>query len=275
MNRDFQEPWPQAEDLERLEWATSSTAPAADGADPQAAALREAWMAWGRLLETAESPMEPSLGRPAVPQSKPLRWLPLGAGVAAAILAIVAGTAWFALKSDRATNVPALPKTIASVAQAPTNAASATSGTARPAPAAQPKALAASGAAEPQWNDAMDDDIVQVSRQLVAVQQGWHASADAFGAVRSQLERMHSEVEAADSDHPSAAPTKQADPARPEKTAPSGNRNEGTGSSAPIPSFCGHEPECTPALDSSFVVCGVGEAKRPSTVDSSHEEVKG
>lgn len=189
----------------RLEWATASTAPASTDMDAQTAALREAWTVWGRLLENAQTPMETPLLRRTAPKSMRRRWLPVGAGLAAAMLAVIAATAWIMIEAQRADTSASLPQTVADdEPKAPTAEASPSQAPAIaavvPQAAADPSAAQAqsASAAEPKWSDTVDDEIVQVSEKLLAVQQDWHTGADAFDTVRARLDRIHAEIDAAD-----------------------------------------------------------------------------
>jgi hypothetical protein len=149
--------------------------------DGDRAALRETWRVWGRLLETAETPMEQAIARPAALRSARPRRL-AAAAILAATVAIVAATAWIASTAQRADDVTSLPET----------------GT--PANANVPLVVArrpptAPSTGESQWDDVFDDQIAQVGRELICVQQDWSLRVDAFDLVRSRLEEIHAEIE--------------------------------------------------------------------------------
>jgi hypothetical protein len=180
-----------------LEWATASTAPPEPGMDPQTAALREAWIAWGRLLETAETPMEPSWIRPAAPRRTVRRWLPLGVGVAAATLAIAAATVWFALAMRR--NRAPLPEPeVADVVVQPSRLPQKAGGTPAPQGIADSKrgpSQSTSAKAEIAWEDTFDHEITQVGEQLIGLEQNWRAGAGTLDLVWSRLGQIQEEVE--------------------------------------------------------------------------------
>jgi len=176
MNEDIQE-------LERvLERATASTAPPECDMDANTAALREAWRVWGRLLRTAETPMDPAVARRMAPRFARRRWLAAAAGLLAASVAIGAATAWIAGSARHLEQASSLPATAG-----PAN-------TKAPLVAAR-RAPAAGTSNESQWDDLFDDQIAQVGRELISAQQGWSLHADAFDLVRSRLEEIHAEIE--------------------------------------------------------------------------------
>jgi hypothetical protein len=176
MNDDLQE-------LERsLERATASTGPPESDMDPQTAALREAWAVWGRLLEAAETPQEPLLVRWTPPRSIKRRWLPVAAGLSAALVTIGAATVWIALAARPPADSLPSPETAASTGQPGALAA-----------ATQPQS--APTASEAPWDDTVDEELAHVGQKLIRAQQDWHARTDAFDLVWSRLERIHAEVE--------------------------------------------------------------------------------
>jgi hypothetical protein len=165
--------------------------------DPQTAALREAWTAWGRLLETAETPPEPSRIRPVAPRRTVRRWLPLGVGLAAATVAIVAATVWFALAARRDRGPLPEPE-VADVVAQPSRLPQAAGGTPAPQGIADSKTDASqSMSAKPEvaWDDTFDHEITQVGEQLIGLQQNWRASAGTLDLVWSRLGQIQAEVE--------------------------------------------------------------------------------
>ncbi len=185
----------ETQELQRsLEWATASTAAPESGMDPQTAALREAWTARGRLLETAETPMDPLLIRRPDPRLAARRWLPVGAGLAAALVAIVCATVWIALAARRADTSPPESQVVVQ----PSRLQSGAGETPAPQDVANLKSGpsgSTSASPEAAWDDTVDDEIAQVGKNLIGVQQDWHACAGALDLVWCQLERIQAEVE--------------------------------------------------------------------------------
>jgi hypothetical protein len=238
VNANFHDEQPNLDLQQSLEWATASTAAAPSDMDAQTAALREAWTALGRLLEVVETPLEPSLVRRVERRFVRRRWLSIGAGLAVAVAIVIAVTAWLAGRPQPVSAPMVLPETIATNQPKSETPSPETPGAkklpsvsvaqAAPGVAKGVKPQAAS-AAEPKWNDSVDDEIARVGQELVAVQQDWHAGADAFDPVRSRLERVNTEIEAADSEHSSTTPNKkQTEPPSPTKKAPSAGESRGS-----------------------------------------------
>jgi hypothetical protein len=188
-------------DLQRiLELATASTAAPGHGMDPQTAALREAWTAWGRLLETAETPLDPSTIRRRKARSAARRRLPVGVGLAAAVVLVAAAGAWFGLASRRA-GAPLPQPEVAEVGALPSEPPQLPQ-TAGETPSPQAVADFAndlrqspSVASEAAWDDTVDDEIVQVGEQLMGLQKNWRACADALDPVWCRLGQIEAEVE--------------------------------------------------------------------------------
>jgi hypothetical protein len=155
--------------LERmLEQATAAQGQAQDGLDPEAASLGEAWIAFGRLLEAAEAPVEPAIGHWAMPRPTPgRRWLLPAAALLAASLLIGIATTW----TFRSTIAPSSP--VGQVAKLPP-----------PTPATGP-----------QWDDSWDEQIAQVGRNVIYAQQDLYAGPDPLGAVQYGIEQMQQDVE--------------------------------------------------------------------------------
>ena len=194
-----------SEDLERLqrllEQATAAEGTSADDRDPETVSLREAWIGFGRLLEAAQSPVGAAVQLPH--QLDRLSPLPLGEGQgvramprrlrvhrwlisAAALVAASLLIAILAVRGPRATDrakspSPAVPQTAA------INAAGAT--------LVHQEREAVKTAAEPQWDDSLDEQIAQVGRRMVYAQQEAYAGPDAYEPVRYGIEQMQQDLE--------------------------------------------------------------------------------
>jgi hypothetical protein len=170
-------------ELERvLERATASTTAPECDMDPNTAALREAWRVWGRLLQSAETPMDPAVARHTAPRSVRPWWLAAAGGVLAATVAIGAATAWIANAARHSDQVSSFPATAA-----PADAKTPLVAARRPATAGT--------SSESQWDDLFDDQLARVGREMIHVQQDWSLRAGAFDLVRSRLEEIHAEIE--------------------------------------------------------------------------------
>jgi hypothetical protein len=180
-------------------------------AESQEAALREAWLGFGRLLEAAESSAPPQrplrLPSDARAVSWPARrrrwlWATVSVVVAASLLlALVA-----ARTSNRAAQKPIASgspqKTIpASAVVVPRNApgvAARADSKGKPSAAASSLAAATGQAASPaktsSWDDTVDTRIAQVGRQMALVEQDWRAQADSLDMVQYRLRSVEQEV---------------------------------------------------------------------------------
>ncbi len=171
-------------------------------ADSQEAALREAWLTFGRLLEAAEASAPPQ--RPVTLPSYPRavsgsggrrRWR-----LAMAVI-VVAASLLIAVVAARTLN-RAAQKPIASGSAQKTMPASAvvvpSQEKAKPSAAASSLAAVthhpASPAKTPSWDDAVDTQIAQVGRQMALVENDWRARADSLDMVQYRLKSVEQEV---------------------------------------------------------------------------------
>ncbi len=110
----------ELEKLQRLlERATAAEDAPQNEPDPEAASLREAWIAFGRLLEAAQPPAETSLGSRPVPPKRSYRRSWPSAGLLAASLLICAGAMWMLQATHRFENAVPLPTQTASTGVTP------------------------------------------------------------------------------------------------------------------------------------------------------------
>ena len=174
------------ENMQRsLERATAAKdAPQAD-LDPQTASLREAWLAFGQLLEAAQPATELPLGRwmTTPPPARRRRWLLPVAAVLAASLLIGVVTTWML----RAANQPQSP------GPAPEEIVSTSNHVAAPT-REQPAAVPAGNGS--QWDDSLDEQLAQAGQQVAYAQQDQFSGADAFGLVQYRIEQVRAEVQA-------------------------------------------------------------------------------
>jgi hypothetical protein len=204
---------------EILEWATAI--PAADGdqalpptpdpgGDPNAVALRDAWITFGRLLEAADAaPPEsllqlsshsrsgtpcltmvgrsPETGTCLVPSGRECltyrnrpgrrRWIAAAAG-ATALAAIVAGAIWFWKTPAAGTGGPA-----------PRTGPVASGSIERSAPVRKPRP-AATSSSETQWDDAIDQEIVSFDWQVFSMYQERSAPTRSFELAQYAVAEM-------------------------------------------------------------------------------------
>lgn len=185
----------ETEALQRdLEWVTDPTARPERGVDPQTVALREAWMAWGRLLENAEAPVESSLIQRPKPRPPARRWLRAGMGIAAALLTLVAGSVWLALAARRADSPISEPEVVARTPGLPHPAETNTPPQDDSELKGGPSPVTSNDPAIA-WDDTVDDEIAKVGENLIEVQQDWHTRTDALDVVWCGLGQIQAEVE--------------------------------------------------------------------------------
>jgi hypothetical protein len=178
-----------SEDLDNLqqmlEQATAAEGEPEGDLDGQAASLREAWLAFGQLLEAAQPPLETfplpltgeQQGGKATPPVRPHRWLvPIGGLLAASLLVGIA-TTWTLRTTNRSENSHTVPVQTAS-AQAHK----------RPQPAATSNG--------PEWNDSFDEQIAQLGQQLAYARDGQSGQPDAFGLVQYRIDQFRQEMQA-------------------------------------------------------------------------------
>jgi hypothetical protein len=194
-----------SEEMQRmLEKATNGGSAPPDELDAETASLREAWLAFGQMLETASPPaMELPLGLeggttyspysplslregPEVRGTPSHAWrhwrLPAAALLAASLLVAVA-TAWMLYNVNQQADSKAPPEKIAS-----------TNGDV--VPLKQSRTHAPAKADEPQWDDALDERFAQVGWQMLCVQHNQYFRTDAFGIVEYQLQQFSQAIKA-------------------------------------------------------------------------------
>jgi hypothetical protein len=200
------------EDLENmqrlLEQATADGKTPVGMLDAESASLREAWLAFGELLEAAQppagavvqlphqleqegqgsrrSPLLPGAGQRVRAVRRPnqlRRWLlPVG-GLLAASLLIAVAMAWMLRDANRQeVAAPALLRTepviaAASTSPSPTNASP------------SPSAVAT-------WDDSLDAQVTQLGQRVASAKVNQFASTDDFASMQYRIERLRQEVQA-------------------------------------------------------------------------------
>ncbi len=180
--------------LRSLEEATAAGDKPSDLLDPETASLREAWLAFGEMLEAAQPPRSASplpLGegpRARAAPSRRRRYRPrlLVAGLLAASLLIAVAAIWMRSAVDRQDNPVAPPKQIASTKHHKHQVA----------PSQTSRAKSVSTADEPQWDDSLDEQLEQVGWQMLCVQENQAFRTDVFGQAQYRLEQFRETIQA-------------------------------------------------------------------------------
>jgi len=168
-----------------LERATAAKDAPQVGLDSQTASLREAWLAFGRLLEAAQPSTELPLDRwkTTPPPARNRRWILPAAAVLAASLLVGVVAVWML----RATNQPQ------GAGPAPEQMVATSNHVAAPM-REQPAAAPAVEGSE--WDDSLDEQLAQAGRQVAYAQQDQFPGADTFGLVQYQIEQVRAEEQA-------------------------------------------------------------------------------
>jgi hypothetical protein len=182
------------EELERrLEQATAPGWATSDPIDPEAASLREAWLAFGQLLESgqppapdAPMPVDRWLARAKNSTRREKagwlhRWMPKVAMLAAS-LAIVVGASWVIVGISRNRDLAGSAEKIAT-----------TKDKASPTKETQPPAVAK--ADEPKWDDSFDEQLASLSWQLACIRQNQNFRTDGIGIFQYQLKQLSQAIE--------------------------------------------------------------------------------
>jgi hypothetical protein len=162
-----------------------------DVLDPETASLREAWLAFGQMLETGapqtfNSPL-PLGERPDVRAARPNTrshrlLLPRAALLAASILVVVAA-AWIVGNALRQGATVAVPEKAVAVNN-------------RAVPSQRVHAKTPAAADEPQWDDSLDEQLAQVGWQMLCIRQNQLFRTDAFGIVEYRLDQLSQAIQA-------------------------------------------------------------------------------
>jgi len=196
MNRDL-------EILERqLESATNRDVPPNASLDEETTSLREAWLAFGQLLETAQPASAPRLRLP--PKSAGRRgWLlAILVGLAASLL-VAATIAWSGRRTELAAVLPA--PSLGAAAGHGEQAAPAKKSSSPAKKSASPAKKSSSPAKEASssagsasalaWDDALDREIVVAGQAVVSADQEWIVVAGACTPLRHGLEEVEKDLE--------------------------------------------------------------------------------
>jgi hypothetical protein len=190
-----------SEDLDKLqrllEQATAAEGTSKDDLDPEAASLREAWIRFGQLLETAQpatyySPLLTNLRsvpgegqgvRAVRSRVRSHRRLLSAAALLAASLLIGVLTIWTPRETDQSKNP--------SPAQQQTAAIKAGDAT-----LVQQNHPTAPTANEPQWDDSLDEQVARLGQRVASAKQNQFAGTDDFASMQYRIEQFRQEVQA-------------------------------------------------------------------------------
>jgi hypothetical protein len=172
-----------------LEEITAADSPAAS--DAESASLREAWLAFGRLVDAADASLPampaamPDLAALARRKPRRGRWISLIAAIAALLLAAV--TLGWLVPGGVVTPSPG----IVGVAPAPGSSDVASAGnTPVAAGVAEPAQPKAATAASSTWDDPLETQIAAVSEQIRSVEQNWQRGVDDADLVLYRIDEV-------------------------------------------------------------------------------------
>jgi hypothetical protein len=153
---------------------------------PEAQQLRDAWLAFGQLLEAAQAPAAPPVERPPVPRpSRSRRPLIVAAAVAASLLVAV-GVYWACCGPGGSAVVPVAPDKMAASPVQNQNKAVTSNHIVRQSTAA---------AGELKWDDKLDEQIRQTAQAATLAQIDGLRGVDAFDAMGYQIEETKQDFE--------------------------------------------------------------------------------
>jgi hypothetical protein len=177
-----------------LEKATDAGDVSPDELDPESASLRDAWLAFGQMLDTAQ----PDSNVPLLPEKAPiyasllreekrtrqssavLSWHVRAASLLAVSLLIAVATAWMLRSPGPQANPNAEPPKTAST---------------DPVPAKQPHSRTLAKADGQQWDDSLDERVAQVGWQMLCIQQNQTLRTDAIGIVEYKLGQLSKAIQ--------------------------------------------------------------------------------
>ncbi len=186
--------------LAELEAATGAIAPQHDAHDQQTQALREGWLALGRVLEAAETvlpePVESWRAAPPLParRFRPAVLISLCASISAAVALALVVWALSTEGPNRPTGSEIASARGSTDPPAPHPLPGQT-GPGSPASGRQPSEPApASDVAELRWDDPLDDQIISVTQALVQIERDWASTGGHLDRVRDGLQNLDSEM---------------------------------------------------------------------------------
>ena len=175
--------------LRSLEEATAIDDRSSGPLDAETASLREAWLAFGEMLEAAEPPgfSSPRLAEGQVGMKAAYtRWRRqslLAAGVLAASLLVAVATICMLSVANRQNKPVETPQQMIANNH-------------KAAPSQKARAKSVSTTDEPKWDDSLDDQFEQVDWQMLCVRENQTFRTDAFGQAQYRLEQLRDAIQA-------------------------------------------------------------------------------
>jgi hypothetical protein len=151
-----------------LEEVTAAGNAPSETPDPEIASLREAWLAFGQLLEAAQGQEERDWPMPRPAQT--WRWLLPTTGLLAASLLVAVAMAWMLRDGGR-------------------------QDAAAPAPLQTASNTARSHSGSVEWDDSFDEQVAQLGQQVIAVRENQHFRVDDFALMEYRIEQFRQEVQ--------------------------------------------------------------------------------
>lgn len=180
--------------MRKMEQATARAGAPQSELDAETAQLRDAWTALGRLLETAAPLQGPPFGRwSRRPPSRRRYWLLTVAVALAASLLVGAVATWMWRAAGSSGRSGTTPQTAQSDVKVALPQKVVKTPVRRPiqAPSQQ---QAAPSESEPKWDDSLDEQLAQVGRQVISVQQDWTSHAVARAVIQYELEQVQEDL---------------------------------------------------------------------------------
>ena len=173
------------EQMQRLlEKATDAGSAPPDELDPETASLREAWLAFGQMLEAAPAACLAAAFAGEAEGKEQIVGV-LAAGLLAASLLIGVVAVWMLHGASRQADPTPT-----------TNEMASTNPIKNVAPATQANSPTVAKADEPQWDDSLDERLSQIGWQVTCAQQNQLFRTDTFGVVQYRVEQLRQAIQA-------------------------------------------------------------------------------
>jgi hypothetical protein len=174
---------------QQLQWATARDVPPNALLDQETTSLREAWLAFGQLLEAAQPAPDQPLKCLSEPPGRGRRWWRLAAIVGLAASLLVAATIFWSARRTEPAGVVTAPSVEVAVSRTEPAAPAA-----ERAPQEKPSSPVAPGSALA-WDDTLDKEITVAGQAVVSADQESPLLAGASVPVRYGLEEIEKDIE--------------------------------------------------------------------------------
>ena len=157
----------------QLEEATAAADAVDASLDAETASLRESWLAFGELLDTAGGPTPQPLEMPQLPRRVvgPRRWLALSAALAASLLIAIT----LVINAMRPEQIAKPKFDVTPKVDLPS----------------RPELVAD----ELQWDDTLDEQIAQAGQHLVRAQRDWYQLDGPFSSLQDGIGQMEEDMD--------------------------------------------------------------------------------